>query len=156
MAQDTKAGRVFEDRVSLPFRYALGTTMTRFFDEFKDKKIMGTKCPSCKKVFVPARYFCSRCFDKMKEWVQVKDTGVVETWTMITYKYSGQDREPPYITAQIRLDGADVKFLHYIGGVDMSDLEKVREFVKTGMKVRAKWRASRNGNIHDIEYFEPA
>ena len=52
MAQDTKAFRMFEDRVSLPFRYALGPTMTRFFDEFKEKKIMGTKCPSCKKVFV--------------------------------------------------------------------------------------------------------
>lgn len=37
----------------------------------------------------------------------------------------------------------------------MSDLEKVRDQVKTGMRVRARWREERGGNIHDIEYFEP-
>lgn len=148
-------GRVFEDFVSLPFRYALGTTWTRFFDEFKEKRIMGTRCPSCKRVLVPARKFCSRCFVETNEWVQVADTGVIETWAMITYRYSGQHKEPPYITAAIRLDGADVRILHYIGGVDMSDLEKVRDQVKTGMRVQAKWREERSGNIHDIEYFEP-
>ena len=148
--------RVIEGVVSLPYRWALGPVNTRFFEEFKQKRIMGTCCPSCERVLVPARKFCPRCFQELSQWVQVSDTGTLETWALVNLKFSGQVIEPPYISASIRLEGADVGFIHQIGGVDVHDLEKAREQVKIGMKVRAKWREERQGNIHDIEYFEPA
>jgi hypothetical protein len=33
--------KVVEQVVSLPYRWALGPVFTRFFEEFKDRKIMG-------------------------------------------------------------------------------------------------------------------
>jgi len=150
--EDIKA---VEGVVTLPYRWALGPTYTKFFEEFKNKKIMGTRCPKCVRVLVPARKFCPRCFVDTSEWVQISDKGTVKTWTLCTFEFTGQPMEPPYIQGLIDLDGADTSLSHFIGGVDLSTLEKVKEKVKIGMRVKAKWRDNPQGNILDIEYFEP-
>jgi len=62
---------------------------------------------------------------------------------------------PPYVTGLIDLDGADTVLSYFTGSIDLSDLEKAKEQIKIGMKVQAKWRDEREGNIHDFEYFEP-
>ena len=147
--------RIFEGKIVLPYRWAMGPVFTRFFEEFMNKKIMGSKCPKCKRVLVPAREFCPRCFEDTKEWIQVSDKGTIKTWSLITFEFSGQAIPPPYITALIDLDGADTALNHFIGGIDLSDIEKAKDRVKIGMRVRAKWRDKPEGNIHDIEYFEP-
>ena len=146
--------KFLEGSVFLPYRWALGPVFTRFFEELKNKRIMGTKCPTCHRVLAPAREFCPRCFEGKMEWVQVSDKGTVKTWTLITFKFSGQAKEPPYLQGLIDLDGADTALAHFIGGIDLSDLEKVKEQVKIGMRVEAKWRDERQANIHDIEYFK--
>jgi len=147
--------RTIEEEIHLPYKWALGPVFTRFFEEFKEKKIMGTKCPKCQRVLIPARRFCPRCFEDTKEWVQVSDEGTIRTWSLINFEYSGQPKKPPYVQALIDLDGADTALAHFISGIDLSDLEKVPEKVKIGMRVRAKWKENRGGNIFDIEYFEP-
>lgn len=144
-----------EQTIHLPYKWFLGPTFTRFFEEFKNKKIMGTKCPKCSRVLVPARRFCPRCYEDTKEWVQVSDQGTLKTWSLINFTFAGQTTAPPYITALIDLDGANNSITHLVGGIDMSDIEKVKERIKIGMKVKAKWRNERKGHILDIEYFEP-
>jgi len=146
--------RVLEGNIVLPYRWSLGPVFTRFFDELENKKIMGTKCPKCNRVLVPSRGFCPRCFEDTAEWVQVSDKGTIKTWSLITFEFTGQAKPPPYLQALIDLDGADTALAHYIGGVDLSDIEKVKDKIKIGMRVEAKWRDKRQGNIFDIEYFE--
>jgi len=147
--------KILEGTIVLPYKWALGPVYTRFFEEFKNKRIMGTKCPKCKRVLVPARRFCSRCFEDNLEWVQVSDKGVIRTRSLITFEFPGQYLTPPYIVGLIDLDDADTALSHLIGGVDLSDPEKVRGQIKIGTRVEAKWRDERQGNIHDIEYFRP-
>ena len=147
--------RIVEGMITLPYRWAMGPVFTRFFEEFKNKKIMGTKCPRCNRVLVPARRFCPRCFEDTPDWVQVSDKGTVRTWSLITFEFSGQPMPPPHIVGLIDLDGADTALSHFIGGVDLSDLEKVRNEISIGMKVEAKWLDERQGDINDIEYFKP-
>ena len=91
----------------------------------------------------------------MTEWVEVKPEGKVLTWTLVNTKYDGQVKEPPYIVATIQLAGADCGFHHFIGGIELADIKKVRRTLKTGAKVKAVWRSGKNGNIADIEYFAP-
>ena len=74
---------------------------------------------------------------------------------MITFEFTGQVQKPPYIEAMIDLDGADTSFNHLIGGIDLSDFRKVKEEIRIGRRVKAKWADERKGEIHDIEYFEP-
>lgn len=151
----TTETKFLEGMVNLPYRWALGPVFTRFFDEFQQQKIMGTRCPACKRVLVPARRFCPRCFDECTEWVQVSDKGTVRAWTLITFTYMGQPKPPPYIQGLIDLEGANTAFAHFIGGIDLSDLDKARDHVEIGMKVEAKWKAERQGNIFDIDHFAP-
>lgn len=147
---------VEEGIISLPYRWALGPVNARFFEAFKQKRIFGTRCPKCTRVLVPARKFCPRCFVDTAEWVEVKDVGTLRTWALISYAYVAQPKNPPYITAVIDLDGADVGLSHYIGGVEFSNLEKIKTQVRIGMRVRAVWKDQREGRITDIEYFAPA
>jgi hypothetical protein len=91
----------------------------------------------------------------MNEWAEVGSEGTLKSWTLATYKYDGQIKEPPYIMALIKLNGADNNFSHFIGGFDFSNSENVRKKLKVGMKVKAVWNDVKNSNINDIKYFEP-
>jgi len=152
MAEEYKS---IKEEIHLPYKWALGPVFTKFFENFKEKKIMGTKCPKCHRVLIPARRFCPRCFVDTDEWVQVSNEGTVRTWSLVNFEYSGQVKKPPYVQGLIDLDGADTALAHFIGGIDLSDLEKVPEQVKIGMRVKARWKENREGNILDIECFEP-
>jgi Predicted nucleic-acid-binding protein containing a Zn-ribbon len=121
----------------------------------KEEKIWGTRCKKCNKTLVPARPFCLNCLEDSLEWVEVAQEGTVETWCLVNYKYYDQVKEPPYIIAQIRLDKTDCSLTHFIGGFDLSDVNKVREKMETVARVKAVWSKEKHGDIHDIAYFKP-
>jgi uncharacterized OB-fold protein len=60
---------------------------------------------------------------------------------------AGQPLAHPFAWALIRLDGADTAMLHAVDAGSEANM-------KTGMRVRARWRAERDGRIQDIECFE--
>lgn len=148
--------RMLEGHISLPYRWAMGPVISRFYDETKkNKKIWGTRCPQCHRVLVPARKFCPRCFVDTPEWVEVKDEGKIRTWILVNYSYVGQPKAPPYVIGVIVLDGADVGFTHFIGDVDVSDVEKLDRRLQVGTRVKAVWARKREGTIFDIQHFAP-
>jgi hypothetical protein len=146
---------VVRETISLPYTWTAGPVGVRFLKALKDKKIMGTLCPKCKRVLVPARRFCPRCFVDTTEWVEVSDKGTLKSFTLINYSFTGQPKNPPYLIGMIQLDKADTCLFHFLGGVDLSDIEKACKEVKVGMRVRALWKKKREGKIADIEHFEP-
>ena len=148
--------RVVKGRINLPYQWALGPAFTRFFEEFRNQRIMATRCGECGRTLVPARAFCPRCFRDMGEWVRVKDEGTLQSWVLINFPYQGQPREPPYIIGVIRLEGADNGFSHFVGGLESYDIDRARQAVRIGMRVRAVWSEKREGSIFDIEHFAPA
>jgi uncharacterized OB-fold protein len=150
-----KEYRTIRNDVALPYQWSLGKTWTRFFDGLQEGRIWGTKCIPCGKVFVPARPFCPECLKDMTQWVEVGQEGKILTWTLVQAEYVGQIHSPPYIVALIQLAGADCGFSHFIGGIDLADIKKVKQKLKTGTKVRAVWRSEKKADIHDIAYFTP-
>lgn len=148
-----KEYRTIRNDVALPYQWALGKTWAGFFDGLKEEKIRGTKCAGCGKVYVPARSFCPECYTDMTEWVDVKPEGKIISWTLVKARYYGQVRTPPYVTALIKLDGADCGFIHFVDGFDVSDARQVKRKLKTGTKVKAVWRSEKKSDIHDISHF---
>jgi hypothetical protein len=147
---------VAQQRYHLDLRYqhAYGPYYGTMFDELgTSRRIVGIKCPSCERVLVPPREYCDVCFVRTGEWVDVSDTGVIKAFSVIHLEFVGQVREPPYIYAEIVLDGASTRLIHMIGGVD-ADEAPAR--VKPGMRVRALWRedAEPSGTLEDIDCFE--
>lgn len=139
----------------IPYTHTAGIFATKFFKEMKEnKKLLGSRCPECKKVLMPPRPFCERCFKDIKELVEVKDEGVITAFTINYTKYVGLP-DPPYAIAFIKLDGADTNIIYRVGGIDLTDIEVAKEKIKIGTRVKAKWKENREGKMSDIEYFQP-
>ncbi len=140
--------------VSLDPRYSwdAGVAISRFLDGLRDGKVLGRTCRVCRRVLVPPRMFCERDFRPTDGWVDVADTGVVETFSIAHVSWDMRDLETPDMPAVIRIDGtSDGGLLHKIGGVEPDS-------VSIGMRVRAVWKpeSERTGSILDISHFAPA
>jgi uncharacterized OB-fold protein len=146
---------VIAETVALPYTWTTGPTLARFLQGLKEGKILGTRCPQCRRVLVPARLFCPRCFVDTTEWVDLPDSGRLRTYTIVNFRYAGQPKEPPYVVGIIDLEGAGVGLLHWVGGVDLSDLEAAGRRLRTGLPVKAVWARERRGRITDIDHFAP-
>lgn len=141
--------------LSLPYRHSYGANYGRLFDELGDRgALLGSRCPNCRNVLVPPRAYCELCFVKTEQFVEVKDTGRLQAFSVIHMEFIGQTRKPPYVYAEIVLDGSSTRLIHSVSGIDM---DKAKELLEIGMPVRAVWKSDdeRNGTLNDIDYFEP-
>ena len=86
-------------------------------------------------------------FKELSEFVEVGTSGVVTTWAWIAEPRSNQPLDRPFAWALVKLEGADTGLLH---AVDAGDESRMR----TGMRVKVRWREERQGHITDIECFE--
>lgn len=140
---------------NLKYSWDNGVALSRYLAELKNGKIIAKKCNKCNRIMLPPRMFCELCWVPTDEWVYVKDTGVINTFSISYINWDasriGKDQDP-YIPAVIEIDGASpgMGIMHLIGGVKP-------EKVKIGMKVKAVWKKpeEREGSITDILYFKP-
>jgi len=140
---------IYHGRIYIPNTYAAGAVGSQFLIALRDKKrIMGTRCPTCNRVYVPARSVCKDCFSQLDEWVEVSDKGTLLTYTVCNQPNPVQPVEPPIIYGIIQLDGADNGFVHMLGEVDLEQL-------RIGMRVQAVFKEKREASILDIKYFKP-
>ena len=141
---------VYSGRIKVPYKWYVGEAGSRFLIALRDnKELWGTKCPQCKKVYVPPVKNCGECFALTDEWVRVKDAGTLESFTVVRYAHDMHPLKAPFAYGLIRLDGADGALLHLIGDVDPDTLE-------VGMRVKAVFADQREGTIMDIKHFAPA
>lgn len=142
-------------QLDLDYQHSYGLYYGRMFDELAtQRRIVGTKCPSCQSVLIPARGNCDVCFVPTAQVVDVADTGTLLGFSVINMEFVGQKRKPPYIYAEINLDGSATRLIHNVGGFD---IDRTEELLSIGMKVRAVWKegTSARGTLADIDYFEP-
>ena len=146
---------VITDEIEVNYEVNYGPTWIKFFEGMKDERRLGSRCSKCGRILVPARSYCPRCFVGVNNFIEVSQEGSIVAWALTEYEYFGMPTKPPFIGALIKLDGTDCNFLHLIGGIDLSDPEKVRRTVQNGMKVKAVWNEEKKGHILDIKYFKP-
>jgi len=140
---------IYHGQIYIPNRYSAGAVGSRFLIEIRDKKrIMGTRCPTCNRVYVPARSICKDCFGQLDEWVEVSDKGTVLTYTVCNQPNPVQPVETPLVYGIVQLDGADTGFVHMLGEVNPEQL-------RIGMRVQAVFKEEREASILDIKYFKP-
>ncbi len=149
MAKNSAKPAVVEAESISTFQVTVGAIGSKFLIGIRDsKKIMGIKCPSCKKVYVPPRLHCPTCCVKMDEWVELSGKGTLDTFTVVRYKEPYQPKEPPIIYGVIKLDGADTGLPHIIGEVDPNK-------VKIGMRLEPVLKDEREASLLDIDHFKP-
>lgn len=147
--KDSVENIVYSGRIKVPYKWYVGEVGSKFLTGLRDdKEFWGTKCPKCSKVYVPPVKNCGECFTLTEEWVKVKDTGTLESFTVVDYSHAMQPVKTPIVYGLVKLDGADGSILHMIGDVKKEDL-------KIGMKVKAVFADKREGTILDIKHFTP-
>lgn len=140
---------VLKGRIKVPYTWSVGETGTAFFEAIKkDRKIMGTYCPSCDLVFIPPRKTCGRCFNKEMSWRELGRQGRVTTFTEPYYQTTIQPSQKPFAYGLIKLDGADTALCHII-------TDFTPEQLKVGLRVEAVFKEDPRGGIMDIECFKP-
>jgi uncharacterized OB-fold protein len=135
-------------------RYAwdTGVAVSRYLRGLKQGKILARQCRQCRRVLVPPRMFCEQDFRPTDRWVEVQDTGRVNTFSICYVRWDMEPLTIPEIPAVIEIDGASpgIGFMHKLGEVDL-------DRVHVGMEVEAVWKPAedREGSILDIRYFRP-
>lgn len=136
--------------IRLEYDYVAGRASTRFLRGLADGRILGQRCPECRKVYVPPRGACPRCGVATEEDVEVADRGTVTTFCVVNLPFSGQQIKPPYVCATILLDGADIGLFHLIQEIPANE-------VRMGLRVEAAWvePSQRSASLESIRYFRP-
>jgi uncharacterized protein len=136
--------------VELDYLYAASPEESLFYRSLEEGRLVGQRCPRCGKVYIPPRSACPADGTPTAEEVELPDTGTVTTFCIVNVPFLGQRITPPYVSAYILLDGADIAFLHLI-------LDIPAEEVRMGMRVRAVWKPEDQWGttIENISHFAP-
>lgn len=134
------------------YAWAAGMAISRFLEELKNGRIIGRVCKRCKRVLVPPRMFCERCFRPTDDWHYLPATGVIEAFSISYIDTNAQRIKEPILVGVVALDGAPPHcgFMHYFGEVSPRE-------IRIGMPVEAVWKPERErtASILDIKYFRP-
>jgi uncharacterized OB-fold protein len=133
----------------LEYRLRGGDIWNRFIDGMAFGQIRGTRCSSCKKVYVPPRGACPACGIPATDWVDLPDTGVLTTFAVNNIPAVGAP-EVPFVCGYVLLDGADIAMLVLVSGVPWNE-------VRLGMRVKAVWapEEERTRSVRNLKWFTP-
>ena len=144
--------------VKSDYNWDAGIAMGKYLDGFREGRIIGIRCPQCRRTLVPPRAFCELCFRPLDDWVELSDTGKINTFSVSYVNWDASRRRTPEIPAVIEIDGASegIAILHLIGEAG-DNLEEITARLKIGTPVQAVWKpeGEREGAITDIRYFRP-
>jgi uncharacterized OB-fold protein len=152
LTEPAKPVEVVPYSMTLHYEHSFGPYYGRLFDEIKtNRRLMGVRSPTGDGALIPPREICDITHKPTGTWVEIAQTGTVRAMSVIHLEFIGQKQPPPYIYAEIMLDGASTRLIHNVAGIDMS---RAKELVKPGTRVRAVWREERTGSLEDISHFE--
>lgn len=142
-----------QGRWGFDYTYFAGEAATRFFRELMaNRQILGTRCPACRRLLVPARSFCDACMERTTDWERVGPEGTLETFTIITTAFPGLPK-PPIVMAYVTLDGADTALINIVRGEDLSDIEAAAQRLNAQPRVAVRFVDEPQGRITDF-WFE--
>lgn len=131
--------------LEFPYKRSVGPVIGRFLTELRGRRLVGIR-GSDGRVLVPPPESDPYTGASLSEFVNVGPGGEVVSWVWVAKPRAKQPLDKPFAYALIKLDGADTPMLHV---VDASESQ-----MRTGMRVKPRWRAETTGYITDIECFE--
>jgi len=135
--------------VRLEYTVTAGVVLSRFLAGVVEGRLLGRRCPSCTKVYVPPKGACPMCGVPYTEELAVSDAGTLTTFCIVNVPFEGQTMKLPYVYGSILLDGADIPLLHLV--------QAPADEVRMGMRVKAEWvpPAERKPTLEAIRWFTP-
>jgi uncharacterized OB-fold protein len=137
--------------VNLHYTHSASPTEDPFLRGLMEGRLIAQRCPACEKVYFPPRPACPTDGVPTTEQIELADRGTITTYCVVNVPFLGQRIPPPYVSAYVLLDGADIPFLHLLLGVAPED-------VRMGMRVEAVWkpREEWGPTMQNIDHFKPS
>lgn len=129
------------------YRRSVGPVLGQFLAGLRDGLVLGARTPAGR-ILVPPSEYDPDTGEALGDLVEVGTSGVVTTWSWVEKPRARHPLPHPFAWALVKLDRADTPMLH---AVDTGSIDRM----KTGMRVRIRWRKERVGEIGDIACFEP-
>lgn len=138
--------------MALQYEHAYGPYYGRMFDEIREfGRVTGVRNSNGDNALLPPREIDDLTQKPTGTWKTCADTGTIRGCSIINMEFIGQTREPPYVYAEIVLDGASTRLIHMI---EIDDVEYAKKNIGPGTRVRAIWtKGERKGSMSDIERF---
>jgi hypothetical protein len=135
--------------IRLEYRIPAGAATRRYLNGLAQGRIIGGRAPSSDDVYAASRGTDPKTGEPTSIEVELAGTGCITTFCIVNIPgLSELAPEIPYVSAQIRLDGADNMMFGLIRGCDVDD-------VRMGMRVRAKWADELRPDHRSILWWEP-
>jgi len=97
-----------------------------FFEKAKEGKLFASLCLNCGKLSLPPRKICPSCFSNRASWKELKNEGIIESYTVIHVAPKRLEKEVPYTVCLVKLDE----------GLKMLVRMKTKEEVKIGDRIK--------------------
>ena len=150
MSAEEEAVTGIEAPIYLKYRFTAGKAPARFLSRVREGVLTGQRCPKCSNVYIPPRGSCPACGIPTEEEVVLPDKGTVQSFTVVAIPIPNNPIQPPFIVANLVLDGANISFIHLMS-------ECVNEEVHIGQRVQAVWKPQEEWtwSMDNIRYFRP-
>jgi uncharacterized OB-fold protein len=134
--------------LEFPYKRSLGPVIGGFLTGLRDCRLLGIRT-SDGRVLVPPLEYDPETGDQLDpQLIEVGPGAVVTSWAWVTKPTRRHPLDHPFAFALIRPDGATTALVHAVDAGDMTSM-------RTGMRVKPRWREDRQGRIDDIEAFVP-
>jgi uncharacterized OB-fold protein len=99
-----------------------------FVTYLEQGKVMATRCRQCGGRYFPPKVDCPKCLSSDVEWLEIRGTGRLATYTVVSYGPTGFENDAPYRLAIADFDGLRV-FGRLSRDIDEGD-------IKVGMELK--------------------
>ena len=134
----------------LQYHFTAGSAPARFLTRLKQGVLTGQRCPRCSNVYIPPRGSCPACGVPTEDEVVLPDKATVQSFTVVAIPIPNNPIKPPFVVANLVLDGANISFIHLMSECDNSQ-------VHIGQRVQAVWKPEQEWTyaMDNIRYFRP-
>ncbi len=139
---------IVRQKIDIPFQYTPGAAIAQFLEALRNQKILAAGVQGEERKTVPPLSFCGRTWKPAEEWVELRGTGVMESFAIVPHSMAELPEAGGRIVfGLVRLDGAETCLVHLIHVRNERDL-------RIGARVRVVWSKQGTASIRDIAGFE--
>ena len=149
MSEEIELVEGFESPIYLPYSFTAARATSKFLRHVKERRLVGQRSITGK-VIVPPRGSCPETGTPTEEEVPLSDKGTIISFTIVHIPIPGNPIKPPFVVANILVDGADQTFGHLVS-------ECENEKVHMGQRVQAVWKPLEECDytMENILWFKP-
>jgi len=79
-------------------------TLSNFYKFIAEKRLMAAKCNNCQTVLLPPKPMCTNCFSDNLQWIEIKGTGKLLSYTIIHVAPEQFQSMVPYIVGIVEFE----------------------------------------------------